>query len=400
MDVVTAIMMRVKHHSSVVSWYAVDEPDGGSSNATVTAINAAVLGALYNHIHSLDPRPVSICVDSTPPDVKFHNFPAFLAFTDIVMADIYPVSHHWNDGLTVAGGIELLRNHTKKPIILVAQSFGGTECYPREPTPTEERLMVYLSWIYGASGVMFFEHEDPLQTTLDWEGAHAKYPSSANLWIECQRLSIEATELTTALSSDRSRAPAVTTSNASIHAAALVDRSGAVIVLLANTANEPIPVHLSVSGLTLAQNVAAIIFSHRNVSVVDGEITDWVDALGTRVYRIASVQKDGQQPQPDPRNVLMNPSFEESGGPYTLAGGNAFPDGYWTTVGNDTQATIASETRDSVHGLTSLRIHTPADHGGMMVMGFPPEAATMHPGLNWTLSLWAKALAVGSEVAG
>eukprot|EP01047_Picozoa_sp_COSAG01_P064216 COSAG01_NODE_8459_length_2778_cov_4.303471_2_plen_185_part_00 len=161
LDVVSAIMARVKDHRSVVSWYIADEPDGGSANVTLTSLHATVLGSLYRHVKSIDARPVSICVDSTPPDLKAneHNFPAFLPFTDIVLADIYPVSHHWTNGLTVAGGIELLRNHTTKPIMLVAQSFGGTECYPREPTPTEERLMVYLAWIHGASGVLFFDHE-------------------------------------------------------------------------------------------------------------------------------------------------------------------------------------------------------------------------------------------------
>ena len=38
---------------------------------------------------------------------------------------------------------------------------GGTECYPREPTAIEERLMVYLAFINGASGIMHFTHQDP-----------------------------------------------------------------------------------------------------------------------------------------------------------------------------------------------------------------------------------------------
>ena len=45
--------------------------------------------------------------------------------------------------------------------MLTAQSMGGTECYPREPTAIEERLMVYLAFINGASGIMHFTHQDP-----------------------------------------------------------------------------------------------------------------------------------------------------------------------------------------------------------------------------------------------
>ena len=43
--------------------------------------------------------------------------------------------------------------------MLVSQTFGGMECYPREPTAIEYRLMVYLAFIHGASGVFAFSRE-------------------------------------------------------------------------------------------------------------------------------------------------------------------------------------------------------------------------------------------------
>ena len=174
---------------------------------------------------------------------------------------------------------------------------------------------------------------DPLVMTMDGGAeTHQKNPGSANLWIECQRLAIEATELTTALSSDRSKAPTVTSANSSIYSTVLVDRTGSLVVLVASTINEPMPVTLSVSGLH-GQTIAAVMFSHRNVTITAaGEIKDWVDALGTRVYRIHPVQDTGGKILPSPSNVILNPSFEESGGRYNTAGGNAFPDGYWLMI--------------------------------------------------------------------
>ena len=44
-----------------------DEPDGASTNVTLSDIDAEVLGVVYRHLKTLDPRPASICFDSTPP---------------------------------------------------------------------------------------------------------------------------------------------------------------------------------------------------------------------------------------------------------------------------------------------------------------------------------------------
>ena len=44
------------------------------------------------------------------------------------------------------------------PIWLVAQSFGGGEGWPREPSRWEERVMVYLSWVHGSAGLLWFSH--------------------------------------------------------------------------------------------------------------------------------------------------------------------------------------------------------------------------------------------------
>ena len=421
LEAITTLIARVRHHRSIVSWYLADEPDGGLSNLSAanrekTQHGAAVLGQVYAHVKARDPRPTAICLDSTPsyltPDR--HNFPVFLPFADILLADIYPISHHWRNGLSVAYGVQLLRNHTNAPIYLVPQAFGGTECYPREPSPTEERLMVYLSWIHGASGIMWFQHEDPLEITMDGGAEkHMRFPSSQNLWAECRRLSIEGTELTSALTSNRSDAPSVAVSNASVHAVALVERrGGGVVVLLANTANDPVSVRLTLRGgnVELSDGHAAVLFSDRNVTVKGGVMMDTVDALGTRAYRLSvrippETGAHGPSPQIDPLNLLSNPSFENA------VGGGGVPDDFWATTRyrqanntashRDDDASFFQDSRDSVHGLHSLRIHTVDEGRGLVFthamcpnIGFPLNASTQY-----TLSVWARGIGFNSSAA-
>jgi hypothetical protein len=75
--------------------------------------------------------------------------------------------------------------------------------------------------------------------------------------------------------------------------------------------------------------------------VQHGVFEDWIDAFGTRAYRLRHVPSVVHEtPGPrgiDPRNVLPNPSFELVGGGPDGMGGFAmvpgagvFPDNYYT----------------------------------------------------------------------
>ena len=166
------------------------------------------------------------------------------------------------------------------------------------------------------------------------------------------------------------------------------------MVLVANTANTPMSIRLSLVDVQVPDGPAAVLFANRNASVQDHVIVDWIDALGTRAYRVGLSRPVPTEARVSPHNVLSNPSFELSGSSAVGAGGSMFPDGYWTVVGNDTSAAAFAETRDSVHGMRSLRIVTPADHHGIMVIAYPVEAATQHPGKKFTLSLWSRGVGV------
>ena len=81
---------------------------------------------------------------------------------------------------------------------------------------TVSDVQVYLAWIHGASGVLYFEHEDA-PAYLGEPNQHLRSPSSTNLWKECTRLAVEGGELTPALLSDRSAAPKIASVQVTLH---------------------------------------------------------------------------------------------------------------------------------------------------------------------------------------
>jgi hypothetical protein len=221
--------------------------------------------------------------------------------------------------------------------------------------------------------------------------------ASANLWIECTRLAVEGAELTPALLSDRSTAPEVTVVSSpsggadSVHVSAFVEArlGGGIVILVANTATQPVQVTLTLTPGVVKDGVATVLFANRNVTVAGGVLHDWVDAMGTRAYRLTPVGAGRTaRAEPNPKNLLFNPSFER------MDGGGGLPDGFWSTVQNDSAASAFSDPRDSVHGLHSLRIHTPTDGGGLLMEHFMCPV-TLEPSTAYALSVWARGVAFG-----
>ena len=79
----------------------------------------------------------------------------FEPIVDVLMPDIYPLqvhpTHCWECVQAISATLDHIRNSTSKPIWLIAQAFGGNENFVRSPSPFEERIMTYLSWIHGAT---------------------------------------------------------------------------------------------------------------------------------------------------------------------------------------------------------------------------------------------------------
>ena len=300
---------------------------------------------------------------------------------------------------SIGPALDRVRAFTDKPILFIAQAFGGGESYPRAPTAVEERLMTYIAWIHGSQGVMYFAD--------DWSaGKGGMRDMPANDRTECERLGLEGAELTSALSSGmnstKAGAPTLTVSDDRIEAGAFVETGrleagGGVVILIANTANTPVRFTVTASGGSVEDGPAAVMFTgtpNRLVAVKSGVFSDSVDAMSTRAYRLNKTKVADLllvpkmlHVTPNPKNLLLNPSFEH-------CANVEFPDGYSVNIGRDPEAAVFVDSRDSIHGLHSLRVHTPSDGGGLQVLAYPPEAAYAKLNTTFQLSLWARGVGV------
>ena len=181
-----------------------------------------------------------------------------------------------------------------------------------------------------------------------------------------------------------------------MHVVALLEQrlGGGVSVIIANTNDRPATVTITLGAGTVSDGVADVLFSSRNVTVAGDTFTDWVDAMGTRAFRLTPSESirtadpwfNGPEATPNPSNILYNPSFELTGGGI----GGGMPDGFYGTVKGDADAAAFSDPRDSVHCLHSLRIHTPSAGNGQTFSHFMCPASLMHPDTDYELSVWAR----------
>jgi hypothetical protein len=344
-----------RDHPALLAWYISDEPDGNN-------IAPEALERSYRIVRELDPyHPITI-VSMRPEGAK-----DYLAATDVVMTDPYPIPH--NPPAAVYDAIAPLVSEVgpAKPVWVVPQAFGGNEWWRREPTAREERLMTYLGLIGGATGVQYFIRH----------GLNG-FPKSTSAWGECGRLALEATELTPALLSREAR-PAVVSSVDSVHAAAWRDR-GSIVVLAANAANRPQMVRLTMEGASFSGQ-ADVLFENREIEVSAGAIEDMVDAYGTRAYRIPLGPFPDEDLEVDPRNQILDPSFEDTASPGT-------PASCYADVGAGRGATYFTDARVARHGRHSVRLVVP--RAGQQV-ALRPYAPSVKEGRRYRFSVWAKA---------
>ena len=167
--------------------------------------------------------------------------------------------------------------------------------------------------------------------------------------------------------------------------------------MLANTANEPVIFTVTLTAGSVDDGAAAVLFTgspNRNVAVKGGVFSDSVDAMSTRAYRLSKAAPAVPAVKetlvaPNPKNLILNPSFEDCA--------NAeFPDGFSANVGRDPEAAVFVDSRDSVHGLHSLRLHTPSDGSGLQILAYPVESAYALLNTTFKLSLWARGVGVAA----
>jgi hypothetical protein len=305
------------------------------------------------------------------------------------------------------------------PVIYVPQAIGGTSRRERVPTAAEERLLVYLSLMRGVAGVQFYCHS---QVT----SGGAQYSPAA--WSEVRKVALEVAELAPALSLGDNLSAIINVSSSAFipggnhggsggtlfHAAwrdPHTPRGGTwatMLLLVANTDNTPmiLTIQPECTLVNCSEPVTALFQQGRYlVPNSTGAVTDALLGLGTAAYRLNLLPGTGQapmqqplqppQPQLNPANMVVNPSFEQAyniGSPdgmrydYECVGG-AQTEGLQHCV--DGSATAFADSRVAVHGTHSLRLTTPSSRGGVRMGPYALEAFEYSK--QYTLSFWTRA---------
>ena len=361
-----------RDHPALLAYYLADEPELGWAKPEDCEL-------AYNKIKELDPwHPVTMVFCQSAAAARYARG------MDVCMTDPYPIPRA--PVTNVAEFCDRINHDLAEmlPLWVVPQAFGGGEGWKREPSRQEERVMTYLALIHGATGIQYFIRRPP-----------AVNPTSPDLWSECRRLMLELSQLTPALAGERLPWPSAAAPSSagvspaqvspdSIQAAAFKER-GALTVFCANVKNEPTALQLTLP--TTWSGPAEVVFENRAVPVQQGKLSDMIDAMSTRVYRLQVAAPPPDLATLDPANLIVNPSWEEAANVGT-------PDGCYLGYGSDKGATWYVDPRTAAHGRQSLRLRTPVEGQGIGVAPFPLK---LTPGQKYALSVWAKGERAGQK---
>lgn len=364
-DLIKEEVNRVKNHSSIFAYYLADEP-GGSH------IPVSNLTEVYKFVKQLDPyRPITsvfCCVDPAE----------YASAYDIGMMDPYPIP---NMPVTEVSDAAIKLRAVGKPFFIVPQAFGGGESWERTPTRQEERVMTYLAVINGAVGIQYFIRSPE------------QFPYAPAAWSECRQVALEILDIAEAILTSTNNT-IVSIDIEAVETAGWHSRlQGVIIMVVANTQNMPVEIILVASQNMTYDGPVEVVGQNRQVMAENGRLTDTLAEFGTAIYRFPPVQSPGASktgPQPDPRNILNNPSFEESCN-------IGSPDGAYIAAGSDPAATYFTDSFQSVHGLHSLRLVTPTNKTGPGV-SVTPYPIPFPKNTTCLFSVWAKASVLNSQL--
>jgi hypothetical protein len=330
-DILKREVELFRDHPALLAWFIAENPDGRE-------LPADSLVDTYRLIKELDPyHPVTLLVGSPRNAERYKNV------TDIIMTAPSPIPQG-----TMLEVKDYTANPEKvlwpdKPVWSVPQAFGGNESWQREPNAAEVRAMTYMAIVSGASGFQYYIRSAP-----------NSFPKSQATWSECATLAREIAELTPDLVSSE-QAPEFENDNSSIHVKAF-NREGVYTVVVVNDKPNTCPFVLKMKegGLTIKSEV---LFENRNIVVVNGVIEDFIDAYGTRVYRIDTRLKPDQEKELKAANLVIDPGFEQ----LTDVG---VPAACYAYNGYDPGSTFFIDSRRHFEGEHSLRLNNPSEKPG------------------------------------
>ncbi|QZE14203.1 hypothetical protein K4L44_17080 [Halosquirtibacter laminarini] len=270
-------VLRMKDHPALLSWYLSDEPVGQGRDPRY-------LEKAYNLIHTLDPYHPITMVFMTPSRAS-----EFDTSMDIAMTDPYPIPGPIDE---IPQSVNVLMNQFeyRKGVWYVPQTFGGGEFWEREPTEQEIRAMCYSAIQQGAMGLQAFIKK----------GVN-EFPKSITSWNGYVKVVNEIQMLMPWLNS-RAMRQELTTENSDILASYWRrDDSGLLIVV--NKSNKPMNFNVALPSSCREEKVE-VMFENRTLPFNNAYVSDMIDALGVRVYKI-------YEPKDKSNNLLSFGDFEE-----------------------------------------------------------------------------------------
>jgi len=254
------LVSRFKEHPALLGWLLADEPEGRHSPET--------LAALAGIVKRLDPyHPTWINCAVWIRDAPFHHR-KYACLADLFSIDVYPIPQdgpwavaEWLDRARAAAG-------PFQPLAVWVQAFGGVEWWRREPTPAEERAMVYAALAKGACGVFFFTYR----------------PRGEALWSEVQRLAEEMRELAPLLAAPWG--PKVVPSDSEFVVAGLCASEKANLLVIANTAPEELAANLYLGAVLPKARGLRSLRSAEAIPVEDGVARLVLPPFATGAYSV------------------------------------------------------------------------------------------------------------------
>ncbi len=258
---IAALVKRYRRHPALLAWYLIDEPDE-------TKMDPRSAVAIYDLIRDLDPYHPVYLVNNRP-----RTYAAYSDASDILAIDVYPIPNYpisqVGDYMQQARWTSLER----KPVWLVAQAFGGVEHWPRSPTASELRNMIYQGLVEGAKGVLFYRYCQENERRIQ----------PLSLWREVQRLAAELAELGPVLLQEELSLEAQPAGGGVKVAVKEYKRDFYVFVV--NVAEESRRLDLRLEGLP-PMGRAEVLHGRADPTLANGRLAAELGPLGTAVFRL------------------------------------------------------------------------------------------------------------------
>ena len=258
---IAAVVERYRQHPALLAWYIVDEPGE-------TKMKPEAAEAIYELVRKRDPYHPTYLVNNRP-----NLYATYSAASDILAIDVYPIPNYpisqVGDYMQQARWTSLER----KPVWLVAQAFGGVEHWPRSPTASELRNMIYQGLVGGAKGVLFYRYCQE----------NERHIQPLALWREVQRLAAELAELGPVLLQEEHRLEAQSAGGGVEVAVKEYKRN--FYVFAVNVAEERRRLDLRLEGLP-PMGRAEVLHGQAVPTLTNGRLAAELGPLGTAVFRL------------------------------------------------------------------------------------------------------------------